>query len=72
MIEDSVIMDFTAVGKGAHLRRAIVDRFNVVAPGHEVGLDLEADRRRYHVDPTGLVVIPRGGRREFLWSTEEP
>jgi glucose-1-phosphate adenylyltransferase len=72
VIEDSVVMDFTVVGKGAQLRRAIVDRFNVVAPGQEVGLDAEADRRRYHVDPTGLVVIPRGGRREFLWSTEEP
>jgi glucose-1-phosphate adenylyltransferase len=60
------------VGKGAHLRRTIVDRFNVVAPGQDVGLDLEADRRRYHVDPAGIVVIPRGGRREFLWSTEEP
>ncbi|HSE96161.1 MAG TPA: glucose-1-phosphate adenylyltransferase [Methylomirabilota bacterium] len=72
MIEDSVVMDFTVVGKGAHLRRTIVDRFNVVTPGQDVGLDLEADRRRYHVDPAGIVVIPRGGRREFLWSTEEP
>ena len=27
---------------------------------------------RYCVDPSGLVVVPRGGRREFLWNTEPP
>jgi len=71
VIEDSIIMDFTAVGKGAHLRRVIVDRFNIVAAGEEIGLSHDPDRQRYHVDPSGLVVIPRGGRREFLWNTEE-
>ncbi|MBI4611069.1 MAG: hypothetical protein HY726_18935 [Candidatus Rokubacteria bacterium] len=72
VVEDSILMDFTAVGKGAHLRRVIVDRFNIVGAGQEIGLDPAADRQRYHVDAPGLVVIPRGGRREFLWSMEEP
>lgn len=71
VIEDSIIMDFASVGKGAHLRRVIVDRFNIIGAGQEIGLDPEADRQHYHVDPAGLVVIPRGGRREFLWSVEE-
>jgi len=71
VVEDSIIMDFAAVGKGAHLRRVIVDRFNIIGAGQEIGLNPEADRQRYHVDPAGLVVIPRGGRREFLWSLEE-
>jgi glucose-1-phosphate adenylyltransferase len=72
VVEDSIVMDFTAVGKGAHLRRVIVDRFNIVGTGQEIGLRPDADRARYHVDPSGLVVIPRGGRRQFLWSVEEP
>jgi glucose-1-phosphate adenylyltransferase len=72
VIEDSIVMDFTSVGKGAHLRRAIVDRYNIIPAGHQIGLDPEVDRERYRVDPSGLVVVPRGGRREFLWSTEEP
>lgn len=72
VIEDSIVMDFTSVGKGVHLRRVIVDRFNIIAAGQEIGVAPEEDRQRYHVDPAGLVVIPRGGRREFLWSTEEP
>jgi len=71
VIEDSIIMDHTTVGKGARLRRAIVDRFNIVAADAEIGLDAAADRRRYHVDPSGLVVVPRGGRRDFLRNLDE-
>jgi glucose-1-phosphate adenylyltransferase len=71
VIEDSIIMDHTTVGKGAQVRRAIIDRFNIIAADAEVGLDPAADRRRYHVDRSGLVVVPRGGRREFLRSLDE-
>ncbi len=71
VIEDSIIMDYTTVGKGARVRRAIVDRFNIVAADMEIGHDADADRRRYHVEPSGLVVVPRGGRREFLLGLEE-
>ncbi len=71
VIEDSIIMDHTTVGKGARVRRAIVDRFNIIPADAEVGLDPAADRRHYHVDRSGLVVVPRGGRREFLRSLDE-
>jgi len=71
VIEDSIVMDHTTVGKGAHLRRAVVDRFNIIPADSEIGLDPAADRRRHFVDPVGLVVIPRGGRREFLLGLEE-
>ncbi|PYM64373.1 MAG: glucose-1-phosphate adenylyltransferase [Candidatus Rokuibacteriota bacterium] len=72
VVEDSIIMDFTAVGKGARLSRVIVDRFNIIAAGEEIGLDQSTDAARYHIDAGGLVVVPRGGRRDFLWGTEEP
>jgi glucose-1-phosphate adenylyltransferase len=71
VIEDSIVMDHTTVGKGARLRRAVVDRFNIVPAGGEIGLDLAADRRRHHVDPSGIVVLARGGRREFLRSLDD-
>ena len=60
------------MGKGAHLRRAIVDRDNVIPAGRQLGLDLAADRERDRSDPSGLVGAPRGGRREFFRSTELP
>ena len=71
VIEDSIVMDHTTVGKGAHLRRAVIDRFNIIPAGAEIGHDPAADRRTYHVDASGLVVVPRGGRREFLRGIEE-
>jgi len=71
VIEDSIVMDNTTVGKGARLRRAIIDRFNIVPADAEMGWDPAADRKRYHVEPSGLVVVPRGGRREFLSGLEE-
>jgi glucose-1-phosphate adenylyltransferase len=60
-IQESIIMDHTTIGKGAKLRRAIIDRFNVIESGEIVGYDRDQDaRRRYHVDPSGLVVRARG------------
>ena len=60
-IQESIIMDHTTVGKGAKLRRAIVDRFNIIDPGETVGYDRADDERRgYHVDASGLVVRARG------------
>jgi glucose-1-phosphate adenylyltransferase len=70
-IEDAIVMDYTSVGKGAHIRRAVVDRYNIIPAAHEVGLDAGQDRLRFHVDPSGLVVVPRGGRREYLLGLEE-
>jgi glucose-1-phosphate adenylyltransferase len=71
VIEDSIIMDHTTVGKGARLRRAIVDRFNIVPADAEIGFDPATDRRHFHVDSSGLVVVPRGGRREFLSALDD-
>jgi glucose-1-phosphate adenylyltransferase len=63
VIEDSIIMDFTVVDRGAHLRKVIVDRFNHIEPGTCIGLDPERDAPRYFVDGSGIVVIPRGRTR---------
>jgi glucose-1-phosphate adenylyltransferase len=60
-IQESIIMDHTSVGRAARLRRAIIDRFNVIEPGETVGYDRERDdRHHYHIDPSGLVVSARG------------
>jgi len=58
VVEDCVIMDYCVIRRGARLRRAIVDRYNVVEAGARIGHDLEADRLRYTVTESGIVVLP--------------
>ncbi len=38
VVEDSIIMDHTTIGKGARVRRAIIDRYNIIPADAEVGL----------------------------------
>ena len=60
VIEDSVVMDFCKIRAEVKLRRVLVDRFNEIAAGALIGGDLERDAKKYHVDASGIVVLPRG------------
>jgi glucose-1-phosphate adenylyltransferase len=62
-VEESIVMDYTIVGPGARLRRTIADRYNVIERGVVTGEDPAADADRYHVDASGIVIIPRGQTR---------
>jgi len=59
-IEDCIVMDYCAIGRGARLKRVIIDRYNTISSGERVGFDLDADRRVYHVTDSGIVVIAKG------------
>jgi glucose-1-phosphate adenylyltransferase len=61
-LEDCIIMDYSVVRRGSRLRRTIVDRYNIIEEGTTIGYDPEEDRQRYHVTPSGIVVLGRGGR----------
>lgn len=63
VIEESIVMDHTMVGRGAHLRRVIADRYNAIADHDTIGVDLAKDAQLYKVDPSGIVVLPRGATR---------
>jgi glucose-1-phosphate adenylyltransferase len=60
VIEDSIIMDFCKIRSEAHLKRVIVDRFNEIPAKLKLGFNAEEDAKRYFVDPSGLVIVPRG------------
>ena len=64
-VEDSVIMDYTVVQRGGRLRKVVVDRFNTIEAGQSVGFDSTKDQTLYYVDPSGIVVVPRGPRRRY-------
>jgi len=59
-LEDCIIMDYVHIGRGARLRRTVVDRHNLIAAGTCIGFDTDADRKRFTVSPGGIVVVPRG------------
>lgn len=59
-IEDCVIMDNCQIKPGAKLKKVIMDRFNTVHARQTIGHNLEADAQKYYIDPSGIVVIPRG------------
>ena len=60
-VEECVLMHGVDVGRGAVLRRAIIDKGVSVPPGVVIGLDHDADRARgFHVSAEGIVVLGKG------------
>jgi glucose-1-phosphate adenylyltransferase len=53
-------MERSRIGRGAQVRRAIVDQDNHIPPDERIGFDLEQDRKRFPVTPSGIVVVPAG------------
>ncbi|HVR44215.1 MAG TPA: glucose-1-phosphate adenylyltransferase [Thermoanaerobaculia bacterium] len=59
-VDESILMDGVDVGRHSKLRKAIVDKGVRIPPHTVIGYDHEADRRRFTVTDTGIVVIPKG------------
>ena len=57
VVEDSIILDNCDIGRRAQIRRAILDKNVRIQPDTRIGFDLEADRKRYHVTESGIVVV---------------
>jgi glucose-1-phosphate adenylyltransferase len=64
-LDECIIMDYVRIGRGARLKRVIVDRHNVIEAGDVIGYDPEADAKRFTVTEGGITVIP-GGRVSFF------
>jgi glucose-1-phosphate adenylyltransferase len=58
-VQDSIIFNHVNIGRHSRVRKAIIDR-HVALPEHtEIGYDIDADRRRYHVTDSGIIVVVR-------------
>ena len=62
-IEDSIIFDHSVLKKGCRLKRVIVDKHNIIKENEEIGYNPEKDHFRCHIDPSGIAILPRGGKR---------
>jgi glucose-1-phosphate adenylyltransferase len=58
-VEDCVLMNRVEVGRGAFLRRAIVDKDVRIPPGFRLGVDGDPVRDRFHLSKSGVVAIAK-------------
>jgi glucose-1-phosphate adenylyltransferase len=63
-LDDSIVFEKVNIGRHCRIRRAIIDKHVEVPAGTVIGYDAEADRKRFHVTESGIVVIPKGMRVE--------
>ena len=58
-VSDSIIYNHVNIGRHSRIRRAIIDRHVSLPERTEIGYDLEADKRRFHITDSGIVVVVR-------------
>jgi glucose-1-phosphate adenylyltransferase len=59
-VDESVIMDNVEVGRNCRIKKAIIDKHNIIPANTRLGIDPNEDRKQFHVTPRGIVVVPKG------------
>jgi glucose-1-phosphate adenylyltransferase len=59
-VDNAILFSGVQVGEGARLRNCIVDKYVQIPPAVQIGVDDAADRERFVVSRSGIVVVPKG------------
>jgi len=59
-VYDSILMEGVNVGRYAKIKKAIIDKDVNIPQGIVIGYDLEADKKRFFVTESGIVVVAKG------------
>ncbi|MCK8600394.1 glucose-1-phosphate adenylyltransferase [Desulfoferrobacter suflitae] len=59
-VDESVIMDGVEIGRNCRIKKAIIDKDNVIPPHTQIGIDPQEDRQNFEVTPRGIVTVPKG------------
>jgi glucose-1-phosphate adenylyltransferase len=65
-VDESVILGRVTVGRHCKIKKAIIDKDNVIPPHTEIGYHPKEDAKRFTLTPRGIVVVPKG-----YFTTEE-
>jgi glucose-1-phosphate adenylyltransferase len=59
-VDESVISAGVMIGRHCKIKKAIIDKDNVIPSHTEIGFHPEEDRKRFTVTPRGIVAVPKG------------
>jgi len=60
MVDESVILGRVVVGRNCKIKKAIIDKDNMIPSNTEIGYNPREDSKRFHVSPRGIVAVPKG------------
>jgi glucose-1-phosphate adenylyltransferase len=60
----SILFEGVTVGRGARIRKAIIDKFSVIPEKFEIGSDAEADAKTFKISRGGIRVVPKSWTAE--------
>ena len=76
LVEDSILNGGVVVGKGAKVRRAIIDKWAKIPDGFSIGYDRAEDAKRFSITDSGITVVPAsydfGSLPSAAQATSEP
>ncbi|HNC49361.1 MAG TPA: glucose-1-phosphate adenylyltransferase [bacterium] len=61
-VDESILFNNVSVGRNSKIKRAIIDKNVVIPENSEIGYNLEEDKKRFFVTPSGIVVISKNQR----------
>jgi glucose-1-phosphate adenylyltransferase len=71
-VDESVISDGVVVGRHCKIKKAIVDKRNIIPPYTEIGYNPKEDSKRFSVTPRGIVTVPKGYFQSELGQSVRP
>ncbi|MCY0965597.1 glucose-1-phosphate adenylyltransferase [Parathalassolituus penaei] len=57
LIKDTVVLPQVEIGRNCRIQNAVIDKDCEIPEGTVIGEDLEADRQRFYVDESGIVLV---------------
>ena len=59
-VEECILFENVQIGRRCKIKKAIIDKNVEIPAGMTIGFEPAEDKRRFHVTPEGVVVIPKG------------